>query len=142
MKNFLLSILIIFVFTGNGIASEIVQITDHIDENHNRISYRTTKEILGKCPDWKLDKEPPLPVSTATEIANTWIKKKYPKFNKFSIAAITLSKIWDREYQNKWYYSISVNAFADIDGINTRSFFSVIILMDGSVVEPIAQCKE
>jgi len=71
--------------------------------------------------------------------ATEWIKNRNKKFTEWDIVSISLGKIWDSEIKNKWYYSISVNGTVDVDGIKANSFFSVIVLMDGTIVEPTSK---
>jgi len=130
------SFVLLLVLAGNGIAGDSVRLTEHIDEHGKRTIYKTTKAILEKSPSWNLDKEPPFPIHKAVAIAERWIKEKYPKFTNVSIVSVSLSPIWDHKNKDKWYYSIAAQAGADLDGISASSFFSVMVLMDGTVVGP------
>jgi len=130
------SFVLLFALASKGIAGDTVRLTEHIDEHGKRTVYNTTKAILEKSPSWKIDKEPPFPIHKAVAIAEHWIKEKYPKFTDVHIVYISISPIGDPKYKNKWYYSIAAQAGADLDGISASSYFSVMVLMDGSVVGP------
>jgi hypothetical protein len=133
----------------NGIAGDIVRLTEHIDEHGKRTVYNTSKTVLEKSPPWKLDKEPPFPIHKAVATAERWIKEKYPKFTEIHIVSVSLSPIWDDKYKDRWYYSITAQAGADLDGISANSYFSIMVLMDGTVVGPsvpkndeVEDCKQ
>ncbi|MFA5339389.1 MAG: hypothetical protein WC317_04460 [Candidatus Omnitrophota bacterium] len=136
MKRLVIAVLGIFLFSTQAIAGEVVRLTEHVDENGKRTIYQTTRDVLEKCPEWKTSEELPLPVHKAVEIATQWVKEKYPKFVNFKVVNISLSEIWDDKYKDRWYYSISVNGNVDLDGIRANSYFSVMVLMDGTIVGP------
>jgi hypothetical protein len=116
-------------------ASERVRITEHLDANGKATYWFITQEQLGKIPEWKPDSPLPLPVEKAAGKATEWIKNRNARFNEWDIVSISLQKIWDTDKKNKWYYMISVNGTVDVDGIKANTFFFIIILMDGAIVE-------
>ncbi len=138
MKGLITAALAFIVFSTPVLAREVVNLTMYTDENGKTTVFETTQDVLERCPAWKMDQEPPLPIYKAVELATQLMKEKYPKFTDFDINSISLSKIWDQKYQDRWYYSIGVNANADLDGIKANSYFNVLVLMDGTVVEPIS----
>jgi hypothetical protein len=117
-------------------AGELVRITEHRDANGKSTYWFIKQERLSKIPEWKVDGPLPLPVEKAVAKATEWIKKRNAKFTEWDIVSISLGKIWDSDTKNRWYYSVSVNGTVVVDGIKANSFFSVIILMDGTIVEP------
>ena len=119
-----------------AVAGERVRITEHRDANGKSTYWFITQEELTNIPEWKVDGPLPLPVEKAVAKATEWIKKRNAKFTEWDIASITLGKIWDSDVKNRWYYSVSVNGTVDVDGIKANSFFSIIILMNGTIVEP------
>lgn len=116
-----------------------VMITEHRDVNGKSTYWHITQERLAQTPEWKPDVSLPLPVEKAAGKATEWLKKRTTKFTEWDIVSISLGKIWDSEIKNKWYYSVSVNGTVQVDGIKANSFFSVIVLMDGTVVEPTSE---
>ncbi len=120
-------------------ANERVRITEHLDANGKSTCWYITQERLAQIPEWRPDVSLPLPVEKAVGKATEWIKNRNKKFTEWDIVSISLGKIWDSEIKNKWYYSISVNGTVDVDGIKANSFFSVIVLMDGTIVEPTSK---
>ena len=117
-------------------ADERVRITEHRDANGKSTYWYITQERLAQIPDWKPDVSLPLPIEKAVGKATEWIKNRSTKFTERDIVTISLGKIWDSEMKDKWYYTISVNGTVNVDGIKANSFFSVIVLMDGTIVEP------
>jgi hypothetical protein len=136
MKRYILTVLAFTLFAAPALASDVVRLTEHIDEHGKRTVFVTTRTVLEKCPTWKVDKEPPYPIHKAVAVAQEWIKKKYPKFTSFRIVNVSLSPIWDEKYQDRWYYNVAASGAADLDGISASSYFSVMVLMDGTVVGP------
>ena len=135
-KIIMLSFVLLVALVSKLMAGDTVRIMDMTDENGKRTVYNTTKAILAKSPDWQLDKEPPLPVHKAAALSEKWIKEKYPKLTNVKIVSISLSPLWEQQYKDKWYYNITAQAGADLDGISAHSFVTVMILMDGTVVGP------
>jgi len=135
-KIIMASFVLLLVFASKGFAGETVRLTEHIDEHGKRTTFNTTRTIIEKSPSWKLDSEPPYPIHKAVDKAKQWIKRKYPKFTDLQIVSVSLSPIWERKFRDKWYYSVSAHAGADLDGISANSFFSIMVLMDGTVVGP------
>ena len=135
-KIFIVSFILMLALASKGFAGDTVRLTEHIDEHGKRTVYNTTKAILEKCPSWKLDKEPPFPIYKAVAISEQWIKEKYPKFTNVRIVYISISPIGDPKFKDKWYYSIAAQAGVDLDGVSASSYFSVMVLFDGTVVGP------
>ena len=136
MKINTIALLGVLFFATQAFAGNVIQLTTHIDEHGKRTEFVTTKDVLAKCPTWKTDKEPPFPIHKAIDVAQQWIKKKYPKFTDIRIVAISLSPIWEPDFQDRWYYSVTTSAAADLDGVSASSFFNVMVLMDGTVIGP------
>ena len=119
-------------------ASEPFCFSSMIDANGTRTVLATTRDVIERAPDWKLDKEPPLSVHDALEAANRWVKNNYPQFTSVRVFSISLSRVSRslRSDDNKWYYSVSFNGSVDLGGISANSHFNIIVLMDGTVVGP------
>ncbi len=121
MKQYIITVLAFTFFAAQALARDVVRLTEHIDEHGKRTVFVTTRAVLEKCPIWKLDKEPPYPIHKAVAVAQEWIKKKYPKFTSFRIVTVSLSPIWDRNFEDRWYYSVAASAAADLDGISASA---------------------
>jgi hypothetical protein len=136
IKIISVSLILLLALASKAFAGDTVRLTEHIDEHGKRTVFNTTKTIIEKNPSWNLESDPPYPIHKAVDQAKEWIKQKYPKFTNVQIVSISLSPIWTHKFKDKWYYSISAQAGADLDGISASSFFSVMVLMDGTVVGP------
>ena len=135
----------IFVFLGMlfvllsppiGRASERIGITEHRDEKGKNTYYSTSPELLSRSPSWDLTGNPPLSIEAAVTKAKEWIRTRYPSFIPEEVVNISLGRIYEPEIGNRWYYTVSLQARTTTDGVDTEKFFSVIVLLDGSVVEP------
>jgi hypothetical protein len=136
MKSLITAALFVILFSAQAAADEVVYLMDYTDQNGNRITYETTKETLERCPVWKMEEEVPFPIHKAVEVTTRWAKEKYPNFTDFDIVNISLCQMWEEKHKGTWYYNISINANVDLNGINANSYFSVLVLMDGTIVEP------
>lgn len=135
-KVVFLSMLIALLSPSIMWASEKIRITEHRDEKGKSTFYSTTSEVLTRSPSWDATGNPPLSLGDAITKAKDWMKTKYPSFKAQEVENISLGKIWDQEIKNRWYYTIALQARATIDGVDTDKYFSVILLLDGSIVEP------
>ena len=135
MKTFIIAATFVMVFAFQA-AADVVKLTESIDEHGKRIEYVTTTNVLEKCPTWTVDKEPPYPIHKAIDVARQWIKKRYPKFTSYKIVNISIRPIWDLSFKERWYYGVTVNAAADLDGVSASSVFNILVLMNGTVIEP------
>ena len=139
MKRSLMLFGCIACLAAATLAEGRVRITEHVDADGKSTFWYITPERLAKLPAWKTDAPLPLPIEKAIAQATAWIKLRHAKFTEWEIVTVSLGKIWDSDTKNRWYYSVSVNGTANVDGVRASSFFSVIVLMDGSVVEPTEQ---
>ncbi len=136
VKNSTMALLAVLLFAAQAFAGNVIQLTTHIDERGKRTEFITTKDVLAKCPQWKTDTEPPFPIHKAIDVAKQWIKKKYPKFTDIRVVSVSLAPIWEPDFQDRWYYGIGTSASVDMDGVSASSYFSVMVLMDGTVIGP------
>ena len=81
--------------------------------------------------------EPPLSVSRAVALAKEEVKRKHGKFDDFEVTAIDLRRVhYPPQLSDIWYYSVAF--FPIIDGHRIyEGNYAAVVLMDGSVVEPI-----
>jgi len=116
-------------------ASERIRVTESRDENGKSTYWFITKERLSKIPELDTRSPLPLPVENAVSKATEWIEARHAKFTEWDLASIGLSKIWDSDLKNRWFYNISMSGTIDVDGIKACSCFFVVILMDGTIVK-------
>jgi hypothetical protein len=104
-----------------------------------QIEYLTGIETLKRTPDWTPGKqEPPLAVSDACRIAIEAGKRRFPKADNISIQSITLSSTAYNGPDDivRWHYEVSILPVVRGKTDFTASGKFVVILMDGSVIEP------
>jgi hypothetical protein len=125
-----------------GLASALPPEPQHAirtaSENDGReIGWFVSDAQFLKTPEWKFDgrSEPPLSMPVAYSRAYAWLKKSFPKMSSFRLRSYELSTAGSSRAPNRWYYAFDF--FGDVDGSTvTNSKFSVMVLMDGTVIEP------
>ncbi len=103
--------------------------------------FEITPETLAKSPSWDRNTDnPPLPARKAIRAANVLKNKlvKDSKDYKWYLVSATLEQDWSESSDpGKWWWSINyeahVRAGGETGGINR---LDIIVLMDGTVVEP------
>ncbi len=86
---------------------------------------------MKKTPAWDEGKEIPFPIYKARSMAVGEIRKLLPNAQDYQLDSITLEKTEDR-----WYYRIQFLKLKNSsEGLVTP--FSIVILLDGALVEPI-----
>ena len=121
-----------------------------IDVQGEQIEYLTDIDTLMRTPDWTPGKqEPPLAVSDACRIAVEAGKLRFQNADGIAIESVTLRPTATRSGSStglaindiindivRWHYEIAIlpivggkPSFADLGG-------EIVILMDGSIVEP------
>lgn len=74
-------------------------------------------------------------MSDAYSRAYAWLQNAFPKMSSFRLHSYGLSTAGSSRAPNRWYYTFDF--FGDVDGSTvTNSKFSVMVLMDGTVIEP------
>ena len=121
-----------------------------IDVQGEQIEYLTDIDTLMRTPDWTPGKqEPPLAVSDACRIAVEAGKLRFQNADGIAVESVTLRPTATRSGSStglaindiindivRWHYEIAIlpivggkPSFADLGG-------EIVILMDGSIVEP------
>ncbi len=90
-----------------------------------------------KTPKWIFDgkNSPPLDMPAAHQRAYDWLKRSFPKMSSFKLRSYGLFSSGNSRAPDRWYYTFDF--VGDLDGsmvMNSR--FSVVVLMDGEIVEP------
>lgn len=88
------------------------------------------------APRWRAQGPPPLSVERAVAIAKSHMQKTHSKFDDFEVAAVDFRRLYHpAEYSDLWYYAVAFHPI--IDGTKIYDgHYAVILLMDGSIVEP------
>ena len=108
----------------------------HLGQHQNNIigtyTFCAKEAVVAKTPSWDGQIETiPLSIGKAITIGKKWVKNTNPKFEKFIISGIQVSRIGRSDIYDHWFYTLQFRP----EGY--RFFIPVVILMDGSVVEPI-----
>jgi hypothetical protein len=109
---------------------EIYQTTD----SAGRVSvYRVQESKLLATRKWSPEaEEPPLSVSSAVKLAMKRLRAK--RTGPFQVIVVELSASGGREW--RWFYRVNVYDLATAKGPQGPETVDVVVLMDGSVVEP------
>jgi hypothetical protein len=121
-----------------------VVLADMTDAKGNRVQFRTDTEALARTPEWNPgSQDPPLTVAAATRIAVEAGKRRLPKADDIAINSITLrkSESYGRSAGGlarlvRWYYEFTVSPIIDGETFHGSSATTLVILLDGSVIEP------
>jgi hypothetical protein len=108
------------------------------------VQFRTDTDALARTPEWAPgSQDPPLAVTAATRIAVEAGKRRLPKADDIAINSITLrkSESYGRSAGGlgrlvRWYYEFTVSPIMGGETFHGSSATTIIILLDGSVVEP------
>jgi hypothetical protein len=121
-----------------------VVLTDMTDAKGSRVQFHTDTEALARTPEWNPgSQDPPLTVVTATRIAIEAGKRRLPKADDIAVNSITLrkSESYGRSAGGlgrlvRWYYEFTVSPIMGGETFHGSSATTLVILLDGSVIEP------
>lgn len=141
----LLFIIIGFLSTSLASAQDkfTVVLTEVEDAKGNRVQFRTDTDALARTPEWMPgSKDPPLTVSAATRIAEEAGKRRLPKADEIAINSVSLRKSESHGRSAgglgrlvRWYYEFAVSPVMGGETFHGPSATTIIILLDGSVIE-------
>lgn len=87
-------------------------------------------------PRWNLEAAPPsLSVTQAAKIARTWLVQHHPQIDRFEMQSVTLSRVRRGADVDFWHYQFFFFA-PGAPGLPGAPPFRVVVLPDGSIVEP------
>ena len=137
MKHGLWALLLVAACSGETATTHEHPIRTSYEEDGGEIGWYVSDTQFMKTPEWKFDGQssPPLGMPSAYQNAYTWLKKSFPKMSGFKVRSYGLSTAGSSRAPNRWYYTFDF--VGDFDGsmvMNSR--FSVMVLMDGSIIEP------
>ena len=137
MKHSFSGILLMVVCGFASAATPQHAIRTAYEEDGREIGWYVSDSQFLKTPEWKFDgrSEPPLSMPVAYSRAYGWVQKAFPKMSSFRLRSYELSTAGSSRVQNRWYYTFDF--FGELDGSTvTNSKFSVMVLMDGTIIEP------
>lgn len=108
------------------------------DEAGRKIELVLDSAAMQRTPAWSPQKgEPPLSVFKASRAALTWAKAKYTRYDNVEISELMLTSYSCRGVPDRWYYRVQFTPIIDGNRVVGWGNF-VAVLMDGSVVAPVA----
>jgi len=137
MKHGLWALLLLVACTGATATTHEHPIRTSYEDDGGEIGWYVSDVQFMKTPEWKFDGESsaPLGMPSAYQSAYGWLKKTFPKMSGFKVRSYGLSTAGSSRAPNRWYYTFDF--VGDLDGSTVmNSRFSVMVLMDGSVIEP------
>jgi TonB family protein len=109
-----------------------VTILRRTNADGTNVVWDVTRDRFDRQPAWRPDAgTPPLSLSDAMRTANEWIQKNHARSNPGLLQSASLLKFGGMS----WYYRIEY-AMVPVTADNASERVTVIVLLDGSVVEP------
>jgi hypothetical protein len=144
MKSFL-TISVVLLLTVSAFAQGVVVLSYGFGKKY---SCEIPHDKLAKSPPWKQTADsPPLPAGKAIRLANA-VKSRLVKDShdfKWSLASATLEHIhsfgpWPlpdgSDLRDRWWWAIKYEAYPRKGGTSGVPDLIVVVLMDGTVIEP------
>lgn len=117
-------------------ANRKVSLLDATQEDGTHFKFEATAQVVAKTPEWDGNGEPPLALTKAVSLATENLKKKYPAFAQFELRAVGLTRIYNGNIKNRWYYHLDFNAKARVNETDATKSMTVILFLDGIIVQP------
>jgi len=110
-----------------------VTILRRTNTDGTNVVWEATRDRLDRQPAWHADAGTPPPLSLANAIgtANEWIQKSHARTNPGLMQSASLLKFGG----TTWYYRVEY-AMSPVTNENASERVTVIVLLDGSIVEP------
>ena len=119
----------------------VITITNAIGQDGTRYQYEISQERADRLPLWdqRVAPEAPLSMSAARKAAEAWLTARTPEIKTFELASqlfVRMSCGVDRSRVGCWYYRIVLDPVVGGRRLNGGGDFTVVVLLDGSIVEP------
>ena len=126
------------------LAGPMVLVTVTTGQDGTRYRYEISKERAEALPQWnqRAAPEPPLSMSAATKAAESWLTSRIPEVKTFDVGSLFFAKVFPSAPTDPcripgcWYYRITFDPVVGGRRLNAGGDFTVVVLLDGSVVEP------
>lgn len=142
MKTILIAFISI-VFTASTLAQQSVVTLSHVGHDGKDTIHSISVTEAQKLPAWDPEggQPAPLALNTAIKLGREWLKKKNPQVHDFAVTTISVERVEDDSIRNRWFYNVE---FVSIIGghENFLGRFWAVVLMNGTVVEPIVHERE
>ena len=119
---------------------DTVSLSNMTAEDGKTTIHKITEAEAQRLPEWDPEsgKPAPLPLDVAIKKGKEWLKKKNPKMDDFKVRSISLEKVGFGSIPNRWFYKIEFDPVLG-DQRLFGPWFAAVVLMDGTVVEPIVR---
>ena len=138
MRTVCIGVLLSTLFVTNLLAQEFL-LTKYVDSNGRKLAFNIEQSKLRNYPEWNADSPIPLELHKAVEIAKSWANKRHENNFKFQASQILLQRLTEK---NCWYFMVMLTAYTKTNDILVPSNEIVVVLLDGSVVEPKIEKEE
>lgn len=126
------------------LAGPMVLVTVTTGQDGTRYRYEISRERAEALPQWnqRTAPEPPLSISAATKAAESWLTSRIPEVKTFDVSSLFFAKVFSSvptdpcRIAGCWYYRIAFDPVVGGRRLNAGGDFTVVVLLDGSVVEP------
>ncbi|MEO8019317.1 MAG: hypothetical protein ABI769_16020 [Pseudomonadota bacterium] len=114
-----------------------IEIMQFRQEGASSVSFMVKQSLAATLPRWNDGKgEPPLSQRKAIDIAVAELKRRNLKLETLELHSVSLTRIKELPLEGHWFYGITFSPIAE--GVTTPYWKSmVLVLMDGSVINPI-----
>jgi len=122
-------------------ANTSVEIMQFRQEGQGSASYLLKRSHADKLPRWNEGSgDPPLSQRRAIDIAIAQLKRRNLKFEGLELHSVSLTRIKELPVDGHWFYGVT---FSPIAGGVTKPYWKsmVLVLMDGTVINPIEAAK-
>ena len=131
----------------------------HTADDGTRKYYAVSAKQLAASPEWDGNREPPLRLSAAVELARRHLTKLHPEHDNFPFSSGRITSTGTEAYSNRWYYSlefrVTTKSKSQVDGkalgillegdwevpetMEIESthvdLFEVYMMLDGTIIE-------
>jgi hypothetical protein len=127
---------ITFLICSICVRAQIVETSEYVSRAEGKVFHSTvSREQLLKTPVWRIeDDHPPLSPRAAERAAKKEFEKWIKNTTQWTENHITLDNLDDTGDKIHWVYLVHYRRFAN--RVEDVQYFTVIALMDGTVVEP------
>jgi len=115
----------------------------HVTADGKSTIHKITEDEARKLPAWDPEsgKDAPLTYPDAIVKGREWLKIRNPKMDDFKLRTISLERVGYGSIPDRWFYRVDFDPVIGDQKLFGSHFFA-IVLMDGTVVEPVVRNSE
>ena len=122
-------------------AAQMSTLATSADQDGRRYVYEISQDRADALPQWdqQATPDPPLSMGEATKAARAWLTSRTPEIKIFELSALNLLNVPARPgtcRRGCWFYRMNFNPVIGGRRLAGGGDFTVVVLMDGSIVEP------